>query len=626
MLDFGLARTLGTDDALASAAEREETSSADERIDVPTGTPGYMAPEQWRRADASYPADVWALGTIVYMMCAGRRPFHAEGLAPLAIAVCGPEPAPALPVGPGVPRALSELVARCLDKDPARRPSADDVVQTLSAMISAGGTAAGREAPVPTLAVLPLTLRGSSEHADLGDALTDELIDQLSRMRGWRVLASAATARFREGWDPKTVADELGVQAIVHGTVQASGDRLRVTARMLDARGGAQSWCERFEGRLADIRTCRTSSAAEIAEALRSELTATFHRGDASSEAVALYLHARQKISRDLVHGPGGALELLEACLHIAPTFKPALAAHATASMRCWFIPTALHERDWETVARRSVARAAEGAAELADTHMARAGLRIVDGDYGGSVASLIQALAIAPTCAAAHGYMAMLEIEAGHAGEGLRRARLALDLDPSTFLPLIDIARYHALHGDWKAYAAVSDELEARVPDQRLGVLVSRLRVAAWRRDHDAIRRGLEAVADRDAMQFELFRLPLLAILGEMSVSDALDAFSHHTGQLIHPRFRSFATQLYAETSFLTGAYEVGERILIAAADDMLVDIEWLDHCPALEPMRQRPMYAATRRKVAERARAVWQAGSPPLESVNPSSGLRLA
>jgi TolB-like protein len=197
---------------------------------------------------------------------------------------------------------------------------------------------------VPTaeraLAVLPFRYVGPPDQSYLGDALTDELIDVLSRTRGLRVLGSGATAKYRSERDPRAVGADLGVDAVVDATVQASAKQVRVAARLVEVATGTQLWSDKFESGLEDLFELQDRISKRIAEALRVELSTTANAEDVSAEAVSLYLRGRRKLTAFQVIGTDGAIELLEQCIELAPHLQPAIACHAIACLRAWFMPS----------------------------------------------------------------------------------------------------------------------------------------------------------------------------------------------------------------------------------------------------------------------------------------------
>jgi serine/threonine protein kinase/tetratricopeptide (TPR) repeat protein len=520
--DFGIARALqGTDATLQTGGL--------------LGTPAYMAPEQIAGERIEAPADLYALGLILYEMLTGRLPF--TGGSPMAVALARlHQPLPDFSSDPDIPAQIVPLLERSLARDVAARfQSASEMAAALSVVAAAIGTDLGdgtlglpthasashsgsgvvatrsRTAstsmpssatpapsssmtgtPSPTagraLAVLPFRFRGPASDSYVAETLSDELIDVLSTMRGLRVSGSGATARFADAGDrdPRTIGAELGVDVIVDGTVQMSDKRVRISARLLDVESGFQLWNERYDGALEDVFDLQDKMGRRIAEALRLKLEDIAHRGEAPAEVIEAYLRARQLARTWEWIGPQGAIAHYERCLALAPGFKPALAGYAIGCLRAWFRPSFdSDEPDWEARSAEAVAAALAGASELAETQLAAAIYAVQYGRYGEAVDALRQALRIAPTYAAAHDYLGRLQVEAGRPEQGIAHLELALELDPELNLALGDICRHRALRGD----LASMDDLMARYVERGgrpsdVAVASIRLRVAAWHRD----------------------------------------------------------------------------------------------------------------------------------------------
>jgi serine/threonine-protein kinase len=470
-------------------------------------------------------------------------------------------------------------------------------------------------APVPTaeraLAVLPFRYVSPPDQSYLGDALTDELIDVLSRTRGLRVLGSGATAKFRSDRDPRAVGADLGVDAVVDATVQASAKQVRVAARLVEVASGTQLWSERFESGLEDLFELQDRISKRIAEALRVELSTAASAGDAPAEAVALYLRGRRKVLAFQVTGPDGAIELLEQCIELAPHLQPAIACHAIACLRAWFMPSSflddVQPRDWEQEARQSVARALEEAPDTAETYLARAMLGVQIGEWREAVKALVKALEIAPTYAHAHQYLAQLQCEAGNTKEGLERSKLAFDLEPSLINALYDMARLHALRGDraeCDRYLEIADHHSRfRSPTRQF-----RLRVATWYGDMQQVQDIRDSLAGEDSDGFGAYVVNFArAVTGELD-KPALDELS--AGLLARapsPRFFTLMCQNCVEIYCSRGYPEEALRYYQLAADRVLIDIEWTDRCPLLKAMRALPGFAEARRKVRQRVQAMW-------------------
>ena len=623
IVDFGIARGLVDSPSLTIGA---------------LGTPTYMAPEQACGGAIDARTDLYALGLVLYEMLSGERP------------QAGPDRIAAELQGHGAPPAVAVLIARCLSPQPEGRPgSAEEVSRALAHSIPSAGdqgesgerTLTDRGAPAPgtvaepasgpppaesragagltgplsfvmdplgdqVLAVLPFRYRGAAEHDYLGDAITDEIVDALSRTRSLRVLGSGATARYRDARDAQRAGRDLGAFAIIDGAVQVTGDRVRITTRLIDVASGVQLWSDRHEGSYADLLVLQESIARRIAEELRFEITTHTHRGDAPSAAIEHYLTARGRLRALDYRAVSGAAATLESCLGLAPDFAPALAAHAIASLRCWFFEFGEDPRpDWEKVATASVARALAKAPDLAETHLAAGMLATQRGDYPAAARSLARALAIAPTCADAHEYLGVLQCEAGQAEAGVKRLRLADELEPTLTYSLLVIARDHALHGRFDDYETTMETVERR-RGPYLGTTAFRIRIAAWRGDLETIARW--CTADRHgSANWQLVRHYGRSFLGEIEDKEVDRGFAQAFASIQNPRRISLATQLAVEVYAGLGRLEEARVHLLRAATSVLVDLEWLDRCPLLVGLRELPDFKEARRRVHARAETIW-------------------
>ncbi len=606
LTDFGIARAARTD------TRTHETGAL-------VGTPHYMAPEQVLGKKVDGRSDVYALGLILFELLTGALPFDDENL--LAVAVKRVQEPPPDPRSLGdVPDALAELTLRCLAREPDARPqSAADLRTALAAFRS--GTAeqvrlttpsgASLFAPISpgrrTVAVLPFVYRGSADHDYLGEGLAEELIDVLSRTKGLRVLALGATRRFADERDPARIGSELGADAVVDGTVQLAGERVRIAARLVDSDSGVQRWSERFDGRFEDVFALQESMGRRVAESLRLQIDAAAHRRTAPQEAIELYLRARRHLRSDFVRRGEETVAMLDRCLELAPGFTPAYAAHALASVRAWWSQERDVGRQRGQRAKESVARAVERAPEEPDTQLVRAMLATQNGHYRESAVALAKALELAPTLADAHQYLGDLQVEAGRAREGAKRLRLALELDPSLSMCHVSLARLAALDGDWER---AEEHLERLQDGTRLNVPVamSRIRYALWRGDRDEARRTVDALETTGGdAAMRIVALGRVA-LGDIDPETVAGQLKEVEEWLSNPRFTSMMLQISAELFSAGGAHDIALDCVERAANGVLIDLEWMRRCPTLEPLRERDGFARALAQVDERASELWQ------------------
>ena len=149
VLDFGLAKSVAV---LGSAAETQPPLQALPSVQGLKGSPHYMAPEQWSESECTPATDMWALGVVLYELLCGKRPYpKSAGIVQLGVMVSASEPTPRLAGGEHLPDELTELVARCLDKAPAGRPSATEVASTLQGLLSGQQRQTRQQCPFPGL-------------------------------------------------------------------------------------------------------------------------------------------------------------------------------------------------------------------------------------------------------------------------------------------------------------------------------------------------------------------------------------------------------------------------------------------------------------------------------------------
>ncbi|HJL00673.1 MAG TPA: protein kinase [Polyangiaceae bacterium LLY-WYZ-15_(1-7)] len=565
------------------------------------GTPLYMAPEQVRGEPVDHRADLYAFGVMLFEMLTGRSPF--QGDSPVAIALARlsnepPDPRSLAPVSDGTAGA----VLRCMARAPADR--FEDVAALQDAL--RGG---GCELPPPpkldeqSLAVLPFGYRGDADSDYLGEALAEELVDVLGRVRGLRMVAFAATIGRGPQAEPRETAAALDVAHVVHGTVQRRGPRVRITVRLVAA-DGTQRWTERFEGVVEDVFALQEEMSQRIAEALRLEL-GTVRHAEAPREAIELYFRARRSFLVDGYDEVAGPLGELETCIALAPGFTPAYALHAAASARSWFT-SVLRQSHGEAgpAAERSVARALERAPEHPDTHLARGILALQRIDLPEAARALAHAVELAPTLALAHLYLGQLQLEAGQVAQAESRLRAAMSLDPTIAgMAQLHLARIHFWRGDAEGFAA---QLEGvRQLSEGSPLQVARVRATAWSGEP----RWAEAArADLGQLGPGLAHLVVLAdyALGEhapAAVDAQVEAFLETVD---NARFAAFVRQILVELHTHRDAPERALAHLEKLVEGGLADLDWLLRCPTFAELREHPLFRDAIRQVRVRARSV--------------------
>ncbi len=251
--------------------------------------------------------------------------------------------------------------------------------------------------------------------------------------------------------------------------------------------------------------------------------------------------------------------------------------------------------------------RAMQAAPDAPEAHLAAAIFASHRGDYRGAARALARALELAPTYADAQYYLGRLQLETGHASEGMGRLNLAAELDPSLSIGMVEVARHHFLAGRPAECNAVLDRLELVGERRDIPVLQLRMRIAAWTGDEPALRDALRALRAMQTPYIAVMAYYGAVLLGELSADELEARAGDLLARIDNARSAAFAAQLACEALTLLGRTASAMKHLRFACEGALTDLEWLDHCPALAPLRSDPELPALRDLVRARAAAIW-------------------
>jgi serine/threonine-protein kinase len=396
VLDFGLAKLLDEEAARTSGIHHTEITE----VGVPYGTATYAAPEQARGDRVDSRADIFSTGVLLYEMLAGTWPFRGSTAIEVRHAVLHDEPKPLSEVRPGrVPPQLQSILDKALAKDPRNRyqkishlandlrtvireassdtlPRIDEstlpvapthltprnpVTRALrwltgnlsgetTASVSAkptGRSAEAHESPLTSLgdrdrksvAILPFKNVGNDRETDFYQfSLADAAITELARVRSLIVRPSSAIIRYQNREvDPAEAGRDLSVDAILTASFLRAGDRLRVTAQLLDVRTSEILWSERIDADASDVIAVQDTIVHRIVEGLRLELSpdervALAKGSTADAAASEEYLRGRDCLANFIYHTVereqlDASIEHFRRAIEIDPNFALAYSA-----------------------------------------------------------------------------------------------------------------------------------------------------------------------------------------------------------------------------------------------------------------------------------------------------------
>jgi serine/threonine protein kinase/Flp pilus assembly protein TadD len=263
IMDFGIARSL----------ESRGVTEAGMMI----GTPEYMSPEQVEGKEADPRSDIYTVGVILYEMVTGRVPFKGDTTLSIALKHKTEEPLDPREIDAQIQEEISQLILKCLEKDREKRyQGAKELLSELRRIRERRPEAkVGEIKWENSIAVLPFTdLSPQRDQEYFCDGMAEELISALTKVD--RLQVASRTSAFqlkRKGHDIYEIGKKLKVQAILEGSVRKAGNRLRITAQLINVVDGYHIWSERYDREMSDVFAIQDEIAQNIVQALKVKLS-----------------------------------------------------------------------------------------------------------------------------------------------------------------------------------------------------------------------------------------------------------------------------------------------------------------------------------------------------------------
>ncbi len=380
ILDFGLAKF----DANEASAQTTSPTAPPRGADLTAagtvfGTVHFMSPEQARGLATDARTDIFSLGAILYQMATGDRAFEGDTQAVVFDAILNRDPPPLEDSNPAMPAPLGPILEKALEKDRSLRYQTATELKTdllrlrrkLEGGRSGPASAADSKAPASraqrSIAVLYFeNLSGVNEDEYLCDGITEDILTDLSKIKGLNVFPRTTVLAFRG--QKATAADvcrQLRADFALEGSLRRAGNRLRINAQLVDAATGFPVWSERYDREMSDIFAVQDEIAHKIAEALRIKLTPQEQAELAAKptenlQAYDLYLRGRSYARRRTTRDMDFALQMFENAVTLDPNFALAWAAIANgcAHAQYWSGPGGTYMERAQSASLRAVALA----------------------------------------------------------------------------------------------------------------------------------------------------------------------------------------------------------------------------------------------------------------------------
>ena len=652
VLDFGLAKRM-------KAAPDELTLAPTElltEVGVALGTVPYMSPEQVCGELLDGSTDLFSCGVALYEAASGVRPFQGATPGVICEAILNRTPASLHSLRPALPRAFTQLVERMLEKDRARRVSAAESLQVLRALdrerhratslasdaiptrseprpsmrqvrermrwaswlaggimlaLAAAGAYFARSSEpsvrIRSLAVLGFeTSWGDESEQYFAEGLTEALAADLARLRALRVASRTSTNGARQpGRMARDVARALDADAVLEGTVNRLGNRVRVAAQLIEASTEAVLWADTYERNLTDAFMLQRELVRAVSEAVRvqvgdRERQRLADAGPVNAEAYDLYLRGRYHAARENEADVDQAIALYEKATALDPSFAPVQSelARVYGLKSFYFSP----EPEWEERGFAAVERALALDPDAPEAHFAR-GIMLWRPSHGfphrEALTEYERTLRDQPSHDEAWHQRGLILLHIGGLQEGLRSVEEAAALNPANTLARFRIAVSLLYLGRYEEALAAFN----RVPQEFQPALwiyqsswtlmnLGRIGEAAAR-----IQQGLDTLKVDSGGVMHATRAMLRAKAGDRrgAVQDIAEAIRvgkgfghfHHTAYSI------------ATTYSLLGELNEAQRWIDNAAQDGFPNYALFDVDPNLARLRATPAFQEFARKL---------------------------
>lgn len=439
IMDFGIARTA-------------ETQGLTDRGTL-VGTPEYMAPEQIEGKDVDQRADIYSLGIILFEMMTGSVPF--KGNTPLSVAMMHKTARPPDPraLNAQTPEALSVVIAKCLEKEQTGRYQKVELLASALHGIAEGlaeGTRGrlpgisdsltpGGTRPMNSIAVLPFTdLSPQKDQEYFCEGLAEELITALAKIRNLEVAAksSAFSAGFKN-MDVREIGRQLGVAAVLEGSVRKGDNRLRITAQLINVATGYHFWSEKYERTFEDVFAIQDEITLAIVDRLKIKLlggekAALLKWHTDNPEAYNLYLMGRFFWNKRTEEGMKRGIE----CFAQAIAKDPSYARAYSGISDCYALFAYYYTPPRPTLmkAREAAAKALDLDDTRAEAHTSMAFVKHkLERDWAGAEREFRRAIELDPEYIWARHWYALFLAAMGRHQESFVEIKRALDVDPTS-------------------------------------------------------------------------------------------------------------------------------------------------------------------------------------------------
>jgi serine/threonine protein kinase/Tfp pilus assembly protein PilF len=440
IMDFGIARSL-TEKGITAAG-------------VMIGTPEYMSPEQAEAKEVDKRTDIYSLGVILYEMITGRLPFEGDTHLAIAMKHKGETPRRPKDLNPQIPDILCDIILKCMEKEKDNRyqdvaevkADLEGIEQSLTTLESAIYSEEPETTTIPemswkySVAVLPFAdISPQKDQAYFCDGMTDDIITKLTKLQELKVISRTSVMRYKNtDKDIREIGKELNVNTILEGSVQKSGDYIRVNAQLINVEDGFHLWAETYDRELKNVFEIQSDLAENIAKALKTNLTIAEKQGLSKNptddlEAYNIYLVGRHFWNMRTEEGFQKSLEQFQKAIKKDPTYALAYTGIADYFNLIGYYDL-VPPREAFPRAKEAAEKAIDLDENLAEAHTSLAVIQTwYEWDWAGAKSSFKRALELNPSYVTAHQWYSVWLGAMGRHDESIATAKRAQELDPTS-------------------------------------------------------------------------------------------------------------------------------------------------------------------------------------------------
>jgi eukaryotic-like serine/threonine-protein kinase len=476
VLDFGIAK-LAEQEVPAMIPTDEALSLVETNLGSILGTAHYMSPEQACGGQVDKSTDIWSLGVVLYEMVTGRAPFTGDTPREVMSAILETEPPPLTKYLADSPAELQQIISKTLRKDREERyHSAHELLQALKdlrhkleveadlarataapswlrwtrspAALALVVLAAALALALPfyrhrnlttslppekSIAVLPFVDLSQAKNQEyFCDGISEEILDALAKVDGLRVVGRTSSFSFKgKNANVSEIGKKLNVANVLEGTLRREGNRVRITAELVNTRNGFRLWSETYERELQGVFALQDEITRSIVEALKIKLAVSLHvHEQRNTEAYELYLQGLFFSNKSSEADLRRALSFFQHALEKDPTFSRAW----TGIAKVWYFLADVYVKPLEAypLSREAALKAIALDEKDAEAHCYLSeAKRVLDWDLAGADAELKRAVELDPNSAPAHFFSGLHPLFRGELKDGLRLILEAQKLDP---------------------------------------------------------------------------------------------------------------------------------------------------------------------------------------------------